>query len=100
MQNSSDVSMFITEWQAMTKENKQEFKARYIESLTFEKDERYTNGIHLIDIKLKSLFNGKVDCLSGLDLSQVQIEFISNNGSVMLNVSCPLKESQAKEYMK
>ena len=100
MQNGSDVSMFLTEWQTMTKENKQEFIARYIESLTFEKDERYPNGIHLIDIKLKSLFNEKVDRLSELGLSQFPIEFISKNESVILNVSYPLKESQVKEYMK
>ena len=100
MQNGSDVSMFLTEWQTMTKEDKQEFIARYIESLTFEKDERYPNGIHLVDIKLKSLFNEKVDRLSELGLSQVPIEFISNNKSVILNVSYPLKESQVKEYMK
>ena len=100
MQNGKDVSMFLTEWQTMTKEDKQEFIARYIESLTFEKDDRYPNGIHLIDIKLKSLFNEKVDRLSELGLSQVPIEFISNNKSVILNVSYPLKESQVKEYMK
>ena len=100
MQNGKDVSMFLTEWQTMTKEDKQEFIARYIESLTFEKDDRYPNGIHLIDIKLKSLFTEKVSRLSELGLSQVPIEFISNNKSVMLNVSYPLKESQVKDYMK
>ena len=100
MQNGKDVSMFLTQWQTMTKEDKQEFIARYIESLTFEKDERYPNGIHLIDIKLKSLFTEKVSRLSELGLSQVPVEFISNDKSVLLNVSYPLKESQVKEYMK
>ena len=100
MQNGKDVSMFLTEWQTMTKEDKQEFIARYIESLTFEKDDRYPNGIHLIDIKLKSLFTEKVSRLSELGLSQVPVEFISNDKSVMLNVSYPLKESQVKDYMK
>ena len=100
MQNGNDVSLFLTEWQTMTKEDKQEFIARYIESLTFEKDDRYPNGIHLIDIKLKSLFTEKVSRLSELGLSQVPVEFISNNKSVMLNVSYPLKESQVKDYMK
>ena len=84
----------------MTKEDKQEFIARYIESLTFEKDDRYPNGIHLIDIKLKSLFTEKVSRLSELGLSQVPVEFISNDKSVMLNFSYPLKESQVKDYMK
>ena len=100
MQNGKDVSLFLTQWQTMTKEDKQEFIARYIESLTFEKDDRYPNGIHLIDIKLKSLFTEKVSRLSELGLSQVPVEFISNNKSVMLNVSYPLKESQVKDYMK
>ena len=100
MQNGKDVSMFLTQWTTMTKEDKQEFIARYIESLTFEKDERYPNGIHLIDIKLKSLFTEKVNRLSELGLSQVPIEFISNGKSVILNVSYPLKESQVKDYMK
>ncbi len=100
MQNGKDVSMFLTQWTTMTKEEKQEFIARYIESLTFEKDDRYPNGIHLIDIKLKSLFTEKVSRLSELGLSQVPVEFISNDKSVMLNVSYPLKESQVKDYMK
>lgn len=100
MQNGKDVSMFLTQWATMTKEDKQEFIARYIESLTFEKDDRYPNGIHLINIKLKSLFTEKVSRLSELGLSQVPVEFISNDKSVMLNVSYPLKESQVKDYMK
>ena len=100
MTNGKDVSLFLTQWQTMTKDDKQEFIARYIESLTFEKDDRYPNGIHLIDIKLKSLFTEKVSRLSELGLSQVPVEFISNDKSVMLNVSYPLKESQVKDYMK
>lgn len=100
MTNGKDVSLFLTQWQTMTKEDKQEFIARYIESLTFEKDDRYPNGIHLIDIKLKSLFTEKVSRLSELGLSQVPVEFISNDKSVILNVSYPLKESQVKDYMK
>ena len=100
MTNGKDVSLFLTQWQTMTKEAKQEFIAKYIESLTFEKNDRYPNGIHLIDIKLKSLFTEKVDRLSELGLSQVPVEFISNGESVMINVSYPLKESQVKNYMK
>ena len=100
MRNGSDVSLFLDEWKAMPKEEKQEFIAKYIESLTFEKNDKYPNGIHLIDIKLKSLFNEKIDRLSELGLSQVPIEFISNGKSVILNVSYPLKESQVKDYMK
>ena len=99
MQNGKDVSLFLDEWHTMTKEAKQEFIAKYIESLTFEKDERYHNGIHLVDLKLKSLFNEKINQLSSIGLSQVPVEFITNNKSVMLNVSYPLKESQVKKYL-
>ncbi len=100
MKNGSDVSLFLNEWKVMPKESKQEFIAKYIESLTFEKNKDYPHGIHLIDIKLKSLFNEKIDRLSELGLSQVPVEIISNGKSVILNVSYPLKESQVKEYMK
>ena len=99
MQNGKDISIFLNQWETMTKEDRQEFIARYIESLTFEKDERYHNGIHLVDIKLKSLFNEKVNQLSNLGLSQVPVEFISNDKSIMLNVSYPMKESQIKKYL-
>ncbi len=68
--------------------------------LYLEKGDRYPNGIHLIDIKLKSLFTEKVSRLSELGLSQVPVEFISNGKSVILNVNYPLKESQVKDYMK
>ena len=54
MKNGSDVSLFLDEWKVMPKESKQEFIAKYIESLTFEKNKDYPHGIHLIDIKLKS----------------------------------------------
>lgn len=60
MQSGNDVSLFLTQWKTMVKEDKKEFIARYIESLAFEKDDRYLNGIHLIDIKLKSLFKIKI----------------------------------------
>lgn len=69
-------------------------------ALGFKKDDRYPNGIHLIDIKLKSLFTEKVSRLSELGLSQVPVEFISNGESIIINVSYPLKESQVKNYMK
>lgn len=69
-------------------------------ALGFKKDDRYPNEIHLIDIKLKSLFTEKVSRLSELGLSQVPVEFISNGESIIINVSYPLKESQVKNYMK
>lgn len=99
-QNGTDESIFMDQWYTMSKEDKQEFIAKYIESMTFEKNENYSNGIHLIDIKLKSIFIDKVDRLSSHSLSQAPVLFESNGKKVLLNVSYPLKESQLKDYLK
>ena len=99
MHNDKNDSWFINEWKIMTKEEKQEFTAKYIESLTFEKDNKYPNGIKLVDIKLKSLFAEKINKLSEVGLSQIPIEFIANGKSVLIDVNHPIKESQLKKYL-
>ncbi|MBQ6282812.1 MAG: recombinase family protein [Bacilli bacterium] len=99
MQNGKDVSIFLNEWEIMTKEDKQEFISKYIDSLTFEKDEKYPNGIKLVDIKLKSLFTEKYNNLSELGLSQASIEFELNGKPITLDVSYPIKESKVKDYL-
>ena len=71
--------------------------SKYIDSLTFEKDEKYPNGIKLVDIKLKSLFTEKYNNLSELGLSQASIEFELNGKPITLDVSYPIKESKVKE---
>ena len=90
----------MDQWYTMSKEDKQEFIAKYIESMTFEKNKNYSNGIHLIDIKLKSIFIDKFDRLSSQSLSQAPVLFEYKGKKVLLNVSYPLKESQLKDYLK
>ncbi len=94
-----DDSFFLNQWEAKTKEEKQEFIAKYIESLTFKKNKNHRNGIELVDIKIKSLYMEKVNRLSELGLSQVPVAFETNGKTIILNVSYPLKESQVKEYL-
>ena len=95
-----DKNFFLAQWELKTKEEKQEFIAKYIESLTFKKDENYKNGIRLVDIKIKSLYKEKITRLSDVSSSEVPVEFISNGKSIMINISYPLKESQVKDYLK
>ena len=72
-----------------TKEEKQEFISRYIESLTFEKDKKYKYGINLIDIKLKSLYKEKIEMLSNLNASEVKIPIVLNDKKDMIKISYP-----------
>ena len=99
MQNGKDVSLFLDEWHLMSKEDKQAFVSKYIESLTFEKDKNYPNGIHLIDIKFKSLFTEKFNQLSNLSLSQIPVVLEIDNTPISLNLSYPIKESHLKKYL-
>ena len=100
LNTNHDKQFFLAQWDLKSKEEKQEFIAKYIESLTFVKDENYKYGIKLVDIKIKSLYVEKVNRLSEISSSEVPVEFISNDKSVMVNISYPLKESQIKDYLK
>ena len=94
-----DNKFFLNEWDLKTKEEKQEFISKYIESLTFKKDKNSKYGIKIVDLKLKSLFKEKVNKLSEIGASEYPVYLISNNKSYRVNVGYPLKESQIKEYL-
>ncbi len=81
-----DNKFFLAQWDMKTKEEKQEFISRYIESMTFKKDKNCKHGIRIVDLKLKSIFKENV-------------YFISNNKPFRVNVGYPLKESQVKDYI-
>ena len=94
-----DNKFFLNEWDLKTKEEKQEFISKYIESLTFKNDKNSKYGIKIVDLKLKSLFKEKVNKLSEIGASEYPVYLISNNKSYRVNVGYPLKESQIKEYL-
>ena len=94
-----DNKFFLAQWDMKTKEEKQEFISRYIESMTFKKDKNCKHGIRIVDLKLKSIFKEKVNKLSEIGASEIPVYFISNNKPFRVNVGYPLKESQVKDYI-
>lgn len=99
MYNDKNKDWFLNEWNIKSKEEKQEFISRYVESITFEKDPESKYGIVLSDIKLKSLYKEKISKLSEIGMSDFPINFISNDKLIRINVGYPLKESQIKKYL-
>ena len=94
-----DNKFFLAQWDMKTKEEKQEFISKYIESMTFKKDKNCRYGIKIVDLKLKSIFKEKVNKLSEIGASEIPVYFISNNKPFRVNVGYPLKESQIKDYI-
>ena len=94
-----DTKFFLAQWDMKTKEEKQEFISKYIESMTFRRDKESRYGIKIVDLKLKSIFKEKVNKLSEIGASEIPVYFISNNKPFRVNVGYPLKESQVKDYI-
>src|SRR5574344_1525615 len=94
-----DTKFFLAQWDIKTKEEKQEFISKYIESMTFKRDKDSRYGIKIVDLKLKSLFKEKVNKLSEIGASEYPVYLISNNKPYRVNVGYPLKESQVKDYI-
>ena len=94
-----DTKFFLAQWDIKTKEEKQEFISKYIESMTFKRDKDSRYGIKIVDLKLKSIFKEKVNKLSEIGASEIPVYFISNNKPFRVNVGYPLKESQVKDYI-
>ncbi len=90
----------IQEWNLMSVNDKQDFISRYIESLTFEKDDHTQNGIKIVDIKLKSLYKDKVDKLSNIGLGEVPINITFNGENRTITLAQPLTRTQFNKYIK
>lgn len=90
----------LSEWDLKSKEEKQEFISRYVESITFKKNKNEKYGIELIDIKLKLLYKEKINKLTDIGLSEIDMSLISNNEKILTKVSCPLTRKQLNNYLK
>lgn len=99
LNNNMDNNFMLNEWNIKTNEEKQEFIAKYIESLTFIKDKNSKYGIRLIDLKFKSLYIEKINNLTSIGASESLFEIICNDKRQMVTLSCPLKEFQLKKYL-
>lgn len=88
------------EWGVKTKEEKQEFIARYIESITIENDKAKKYGINITDIKLKSIYKNKIERLTKIGASDFKFPFVINGEVIDTKVSCPLTREQLNIYLK
>ena len=88
------------EWDLKTKEEKQEFIARYIESITIENDKNKKYGIDITDIKLKSIYKNKIEQLTQIGASDFKLPFVINGEVIDTMVSCPLTRKQLNIYLK
>lgn len=89
-----------SEWENMSKEDKQLFISRYIESLTFEKNEDYHLGLNLIDIKLKGLYKEKINMLNEIGATEIPFQIIINDEKVNTIMSSALTRKQLDDYLK
>lgn len=88
------------EWDLKTKEEKQQFIARYIESITIENDKNKKYGIDITDIKLKSIYKNKIEQLTKIGASDFKLPFVINGEVIDTRVSCPLTSKQLNIYLK
>lgn len=88
------------EWDLKAKEEKQQFIARYIESITIENNKNKKYGIDITDIKLKSIYKNKIEQLTKIGASDFKLPFVINGEVIDTRVSCPLTSKQLNIYLK
>ena len=89
----------LKEWELKSKEEKQNFIARYIESVTLKKNNKKEYGLELIDIKFKSLFEEKLSNVLELGSIDIELPFEVNGEEQYLNVSSILTEDKLNKYL-
>ena len=97
--DKEDKEFTLKEWELKTKEEKQNFIARYIESVTLKKNNKKEYGLELIDIKFKSLFKEKLDKVLNLGSIDIELPFEINGEEQYLNVSSILTEDKLDKYL-
>ena len=98
---SKDKEFILEEWNFKSKEEKQDFISRYVESVTFEKNPEYKNGIRLIDLKLKSIYKEKIDKLTSIGASEFYLPLIVNEEKEeLIKTNCPITREQLTKYLK
>lgn len=98
---SKDKEFILEEWNFKSKKEKQDFISRYVESVTFEKNSEYKNGIRLIDLKLKSIYKEKIDKLTSIGASEFYLPLIVNEEKEeLIKTNCPITREQLTKYLK
>lgn len=99
LMDKEDKAFTLKEWELKSKEEKQNFIARYIESVTLKKNNKKEYGLELIDIKFKSLFKEKLDKVLNLGSIDIELPFEINGEEQYLNVSSILTEDKLDKYL-
>lgn len=70
-----------------------------LRQLCLYKDKECTSKIRLTDIKLKSIYKEKINDLSNLGITDVQVKLNIDGEDVAVYLGYPLKEKEIKKYM-
>jgi len=90
---------FLHEWNLKTKEERQNFISKYVESVTYVKDPEAIHKVRLTDIKLKSIYKEKINTLSKLGITDVQVKLNIDGEDKIVYLGYPLKDKEIKKYM-
>ena len=89
--------MLMAEWNNKTKEEKQEFISKFIESITLEKDSK--NYYSLINIKFRSNFLEQIYKLMDLGMFDVSIPCTKGKQETEITSTILMDRKELKEYM-
>ena len=93
-------SFSLQEWNIKTKEEKQDFISRHLESITFDIDKESRYGIRLKDIEFKQVFKEKITKLGNIGLSEIPIEITINNRLETIYLTYPFTKESLYKYLK
>jgi len=93
-------SFSLQEWNIKTKEEKQDFISRHLESITFDIDKESKYGIRLKDIEFKQVFKEKITKLGNIGLSEIPIEITVNNNPETIYLTYPFTKESLYKYLK
>ena len=93
-------SFSLQEWNIKTKEEKQDFISRHLESITFDIDKESRYGIRLKDIEFKQVFKEKITKLGNIGLSEIPLEIIVNNSLETIYLTYPFTKESLYKYLK
>ena len=96
---TKDNEFNIFEWNIKTKEEKQEFISRYIESITFVKDKKEKYGIKVVDLKMKSLYIEKLNNLKNIGACDIPLSLVINDKETLIPLSTPIERKNLGKYI-
>lgn len=90
-------SMLMAEWESKTKEEKQEFISKFIESITLAKDEK--GYFDLVNLKFRSSYLEQIFKLMENGMFDVEIPFEKGKEIYPITSTVMMDKKELKEYM-